>query len=1340
MKQLVIIVALVVSAVLSPAQSLQGNLNPSSKVVSINTACGSVTVGDAQSFRIGDRVLIIQMQGASLNVDNSSSFGYPTQLASVGVAELNTISSIQGQQIALTYTLQQNYDTQNGSVQLVKVLSGTDLHIQSLKADSWNGTNGGVIAIEATNSVTIDGVLDAGGCGFRGAQSVLGSYNCGVHSYYVPANSPDGAPKGEGISLNALGLRGRGAWANGGGGGNNHNAGGGGGSLALQGGFGGFAWGNCALRNDTATCGIGGYSLDLRSTSPRFYLGGGGGAGHRNDNNPSSGMNGGGIVIVISPTLIMNGGSILCNGMSAQRCEMDGAGGGGAGGTVVLACDSYMGQINVDIRGGNGGDARNPHGPGGGGSGGVLYLKNSVLPSNLHCLTQGGNAGSNYELGGAAVGFVPSHYGATAGGDGIVMSSAQVFNTAPVANSVLSVELGPDQVRCHGNSQMLLAECRGGHGPYSYLWTPASAVDNPTSASPVFTATESTQLHCVVRDALGCTTADSVRIVVTPQVLLVMPDSMSLCAGSQCMLDPQLFGSDGQVRVQWSPSEGLQSASSLQSVCSAQRSTTYHVRVTTQQGCVIEDSVHVEVSTQIRARIHGDTVVCAGSEQIYSVDVPANQAMLWSVQGCVSLTIDQHQHSIHVVWGSGSSGAIQVAAESSQTSCINGDAIRVRIVPQPAPVFHSEVKTLCEGETTMLDAGDFAHYEWSTGDTTRSIRVSTAGTYSVVVRNVAGCESASSSTVITMMVKPTPVIRQTASDNPCTASSITLDAGAFASYRWSTGQNTRSIQVQQDGVYSVVVSNEAGCTSESVSVDVHVGPSRVPSVSGTTSVCAHSTHVYRASGLADSYFSWMVDGAEDVTYMGSRNDSIAVLWSNRSNKGEVKVREVTSAGCTLQQSEGVAIEVISKPLLQCDRTVINVGEGTEVQGPSGYAGYLWSNGETGRSIIVTKECSITLTVANTRGCTEQSDPLQIRMRSNTQPQILTTTLQACNGQHIRLQANSADATIRWSTGAENAGIDVDKTGEYYYTVVYADGSQQRSDTVSVHFWDRPDTVLSREGLLLRAPQAASYQWMLNGQPLMGASNQTCTIEAEGVYQVMCTNEHGCSSLSQAYRYQQLNHVHASVPTLHGAAGSTGDIQVAVSLDGADPLSIPVSFRLECSTKTSLVHVLDPNANIRFSSDTVYWTVDVTCASATVLRLAVQLLAADTTRAAIHLRMVSSIDSVALSTEDGEIVLDGECSRNSAKAIANSSNLVIANIFPNPSTEYADVAFSLTESGPTLLELYDSQAKHAATLIDGTMDRGEHRIRVNTSVLHSGTYLLVLHSPSRTTRRFFNVVH
>ena len=73
-----------------------------------------------------------------------------------------------------------------------------------------------------------------------------------------------------------------------------------------------------------------------------------------------------------------------------------------------------------------------------------------------------------------------------------------------------------------------------------------------------------------------------------------------------------------------------------------------------------------------------------------------------------------------------------------------------------------------------------------------------------------GCESQITEHAMTEADSPVVEITSTATDD-----SVTLDAGnPGATYLWNTGAITQSVVVTQSGAYSVVVTNEAGCSAQ----------------------------------------------------------------------------------------------------------------------------------------------------------------------------------------------------------------------------------------------------------------------------------------------------------------------------------------------------------------------------------------------------------------------------------------------------------------------------------------------------------------------------------------------
>ncbi len=365
----------------------------------------TITVSSSAGFSAGDKLLIIQMQGATIDQSNTSGFGDITNINDAGNYEFTTVCSIPDATTIIVMGIQRTYDP-SGIVQIVGVPVYHEAVITGmLTAPTWDGSTGGVLTFECTGTLTMNDAIDLQGLGFRGGSTTTSAFSCAWFSdpsdYHYDINTGEGAMKGEGVALYITGkTAGRGAQANGGGGGNDHNSGGGGGGNANTGGQGGER-----IRPSTFTCrgispGVGGKSNTYSNALNKIFLGGGGGSGH--ENNPATataGSNGGGIVIVKADTIIGNGNAINVEGASVSANSADGAGGAGAGGTVLLDVSTYIGTLAVNASGGDGGNVANVgtsncNGPGGGGSGGVLWVNQSSVSPNIVLSNNGGANGT----------------------------------------------------------------------------------------------------------------------------------------------------------------------------------------------------------------------------------------------------------------------------------------------------------------------------------------------------------------------------------------------------------------------------------------------------------------------------------------------------------------------------------------------------------------------------------------------------------------------------------------------------------------------------------------------------------------------------------------------------------------------------------------------------------------------------------------------------------------------------------------------------------------------------------------------------------------------------------
>jgi uncharacterized repeat protein (TIGR01451 family) len=480
----------------------RGTLNPAAGATSITvgTPVGDLTKGIA----VGDLLLVIQMQDADIKSDvdsnlyggnNGSGSGY-TALNQTGLYEFvkatsaltaGSAGSISFQGSGSGGGLAYSYRTRaagtasgQSTYQVVRVPQYSSAVISSpVAATPWNGTAGGVIAMDVSGTLTVNSSISADGAGFHGGWGESAAVAASpITGYRMQGSAVTGnGMKGEGIAgspnrmnqnatfngapvaatlsasaslgypnsaaLRSTDSKGRGAPGNAGGGGtdgtatNTENSGGGGGGNYSSGGKGGNSW------NSDLNIGGEGGSYVAGIAFNRVVMGGGGGAGSTNNATAdaatysappgiscsagagacSSGAPGGGIIL-LRANYLSGSGSVSARGGSGYNVLQDAAGGGGAGGTVVLQT-KVGGIMPVNASGGDGGNAwrgdaggtADRHGPGGGGSGGFiayspaagfLLIPNITGGMNGKSTTLNDDYGSSGSSGGIAVFESPS--------------------------------------------------------------------------------------------------------------------------------------------------------------------------------------------------------------------------------------------------------------------------------------------------------------------------------------------------------------------------------------------------------------------------------------------------------------------------------------------------------------------------------------------------------------------------------------------------------------------------------------------------------------------------------------------------------------------------------------------------------------------------------------------------------------------------------------------------------------------------------------------------------------------------------------------------------------------
>ena len=829
-----------------------GNSGSTSLQVANNQMGGAGFSGNLQA---GDLLLIYQMKGVTVdintyptvgwlgsytvqssffsngNVYSYLEFGEVTNYKSAGFYQFVEVESVQGTSI-INITCELNETFLVGThdhCQVIRIPRYENLTVPAnteITSPAWNGTTGGVVAVEVEKDMVVNGSINTDAKGFRGgnavntgtASSSSGNISTINDRGYVGSNSPDeGSEKGESIFGDPAYYNsewesryGYGAIANGGGGGGYHNAGGGGGSNVGNGNYYGYgvvdrgpgnsydpAWNlenPNMISQPSAGGGRGGYSgvannrdplivgphedtwgLDFRRITggvgghpltydvTRVFMGGGGGAGHGNDNYAGNGGNGGGSVFLTIYGETLGGGSISANGGDGESTE--------AG--------------NPSPNGQTGGD-----GGGGAGGGGAIVIKNSTaLPASLELEAKGGKGGDEVIKTGFIYNGFQSH-GPGGGGAGGMIA---------VANGA------PNQDVSGGASGIVSSSSLSGH-----IFT----------KFPVNGATKGAA-------GMDFQFAEFVDILV---------DNDTICEENSVTITPTIVGTGTYGDIQWynSYDENIPFHTG-----NSYTTPTLNVNTTYYLGfCDVPFRVPVTIVVSPDIIISGTAVTgaetCAGNDGTVTglVASGGTGALTYEWNGSPSVSVD-------LVNATGGSYTLTVTDENS---CVATSGPHV-VGDSPGPSIDITNMSISDetcagndgaitGITASGGTGTLA-YEWN-GVPSVSIDLAnaTGGSYTLTITDASGCVSTAGP--FTVGTDPAVVIDESnvvVTNESCHGNdgSITgiLASGVTGTltYSWApNGETTSDIAGLSAGTYTLTVSDGNNCTAVSSAYEVQVTP------------------------------------------------------------------------------------------------------------------------------------------------------------------------------------------------------------------------------------------------------------------------------------------------------------------------------------------------------------------------------------------------------------------------------------------------------------------------------------------------------------------------------------
>lgn len=254
---------------------------------------------------------------------------------------------------------------------------------------------------------------------------------------------------------------------------------------------------------------------------------------------------------------------------------------------------------------------------------------------------------------------------------------------------------------CDGESTTLVAT-----GGVSYLWNNGIATQNNTvSNAGTYTVT--------VTDINGCTGTASQTVTVKALPTITISGNTSFCEGGSSILTAQ-----GGTSYLWSNG-------SSNAAINVNTSGNYSVVGTGDNGCTNTAVAVVTVNPMPTITINGNTSFCQGGST--TLTASGADTYTWS-NGTNTPSVTINAFGVYNVTGTTAAG------------CTGSASVTVTVSPNPTITITGDTE-LCPGETTALTANGGTSYMWFDGTTNATYQTSSAGNYTVIGYNDAGCYS-----------------------------------------------------------------------------------------------------------------------------------------------------------------------------------------------------------------------------------------------------------------------------------------------------------------------------------------------------------------------------------------------------------------------------------------------------------------------------------------------------------------------------------------------------------------------------------------------------------------------
>ena len=694
------------------------------------------------------------------------------------------------------------------------------------------------------------------------------------------------------------------------------------------------------------------------------------------------------------------------------------------------------------------------------------------------------------------------------------------------------------------NNGAIAVTVQYGNPGYTYLWNDGATTQN---RSGLMTG----NYTLTVTDAIGCSASALATVGQLPGGMSINSSTIPpTCNGGNngSILINSVVGSTGPYTFLWNDASVTQNRSGISAG-------TYAVTATSSTGCTASASIVLGQPASITVTTHAIGASCYGVSN-----------------GAITSSAGNGTSPYTYAWSGGyttsnifglAAGTYAVTVTDFKGCTVTATALPVT---QPTQIIVSATSTAlgCSGGatgsvTTSVSNGASPYSYWWGGGVVSADRTNVgAGIYNVTVTDAHGCTATTTATISAY----TPMSLSAATvDNLCygdtvgTISEIAHNGTGPYHYIWSTGDTTAAIGSLRGGIYTVTITDNAGCSLTQTST---IATPPFPIIVNST------ISDVSCFGLSDGSIALNpVNGHPPYSYKWAGLGTTSSI--NNVVSGNYQVSISDSWGCTVTATFTVTQPGLITPV----STVTNVacyGGSTgaislAVTGGFSPFSYKWNDGITTQTRASLSAGSYQVTIADNHACSKVVSVII------TQPLLLTSAASGvapvCFGAstgtgNITANGGTSPYSYNWGGGITAQNPSTLSAGTYIVTVTDANGCTGQS---SVSLVSPPAISVTATGnnvacngsntgtIIINVSGGTSpYTYNWGG----GITTQNRNNLATGSYTVTITDHAACTSTNTTIVGQSTNLAVSATATDATCFGSNNGAVTATASGGTTP--------------------------------------------------------------------------------------------------------------------------------------------------------------------------------------------